>query len=74
MIDYRGTNKKLIADKLHLPRIDDILDQLGKIKYFLCLDLISDFHQIELEEESKDITSFSTDKGSYRLKRLLFWY
>ena len=70
MIDYRGINKKLVADKFPLPRIDDVLDQLGRAKYFSCLDLISGFHQIELEEESKDITSFSTDKGSYRFKRL----
>ena len=64
--DYRGINKKLIADKFPLPRIDDILDQLGRAKYFSCLDFISGFHQIELEEESKNITSFSTNKGSYR--------
>ena len=29
--------------------------------------MISGFHQIELEEETKGIISFSTDKGSYIL-------
>lgn len=70
VVDYRGINKKLIADKFPLPRIDDILDQLGRAKYFSCLDLVSGFHQIELEEDSRDITSFSTEKGSFRFKRL----
>lgn len=70
VVDYRQVNKKLIADKFPLPRIDDILDQLGRAKYFSCLDLMSGFHQIELDENSRNITSFSTDKGSFRFKRL----
>lgn len=70
VVDYRAINKKLIADKFPLPRIDDILDNLGRAKYFSCLDLTSGFHQIEMDENSRDITSFSTDKGSFRFKRL----
>ena len=34
VIDYRRINKKFVPDKLH--RIDDILDQLGRAKYFSC--------------------------------------
>jgi len=72
VIDYRQINKKLLSDKFPLPRIDDILDQLGRAKYFSCLDLMSGFHQIELEKGSRDITSFSTSNGSYRFTRLPF--
>lgn len=70
VIDYRQVNKKLIGDKYPLPRIDDILDQLGRAKFFSNLDLIQGFLQIDLDEDSKDITSFSTDKGSFRFNRL----
>lgn len=70
VIDYRQINKKLVPDKFPLPRIDDILDQLGRAKYFSCLDLMSGFHQIPLEEKSRDLTSFSTNNGSYRFTRL----
>lgn len=70
VVDYRQINKKVVADKFPLPRIEDILDQLGRAKYFSCLDLMSGFHQIELNEKSRDITSFSTDNGSYRFTRL----
>jgi len=72
VIDYRQINKKLLSDKFPLPRIDDILDQLGRAKYFSCLDLMSGFHQIELEKSSRDITSFSTSNGSHRFTRLPF--
>jgi len=70
VIDYRQINIKLLSDKLPLPIIDDILDQLGRAKYFSCLDLMSGFHQIELERSSRDITSFSTSNGSYCFTRL----
>lgn len=72
VVDFRQLNKKLVADKFPLPRIDDILDQLGRAKWFSVLDLISGFHQIPLEEQSRDLTSFSTEKGSFRFTRLPF--
>ena len=71
-IDYRLVNKKIVADKFPLPRIDEILDGLGRARYFSVLDLFQGFHQIPLDEESRDLTSFSTDTGSFRWKVLPF--
>lgn len=72
-IDYRLVNKKLIADKFPLPRIDDILDNLGRAKLFSVIDLFSGFHQIPIMgEKSRDITSFSTPDGSFRWKVVPF--
>lgn len=71
-IDYRKLNEKLIADRHPLPRIDDILDSFGRAKYFSVIDLYSGFHQVPLEENSRDCTTFSTEKGSYRWKVLPF--
>lgn len=62
-IDYRLLNKKLIPDKHPLPRIDEILDSLGNTKYFSILDLFSGFHQIPLENSSRELTAFSTERG-----------
>lgn len=71
-VDYRLINKKLIADKYPLPRIDEILDSLGRAKYFSVIDLFSGFHQVPLDKDSRDITSFSTSEGSFRWKVLPF--
>lgn len=71
-IDYRILNKKIKPDKFPLPRIDEILDGLGRAKYFSILDLFQGFHQIPLDDESRDMTSFSTDKGSFRWKVVPF--
>ena len=72
VVDFRRLNKNIIADKFPLPRIDDILDQLGRAKYFTTLDLMSGFHQIELNDSSKKYTAFSTSNGHYEFNRLPF--
>lgn len=71
-VDYRMLNRKLIADKFPLPRIDDILDNLGRAKYFSICDLYSGFWQIPIEKSSRELTSFSTEKGSFQWKVLPF--
>ena len=70
VIDYRQISKKLLSNNFPLPRIGDILDQLNRAKSFSCLRLMSGFHQIKLEKNSRYLTSFSTNNGSYRYTRL----
>lgn len=48
------------------------MDGLGKAKYFSILDLFSGFHQIELENNSRELTAFSTEQGSFQWKVLPF--
>jgi len=40
--------------------------------YFTKLDLTEGYHQIQLEEESRHITTFATYLGLFRHKRLIF--
>jgi len=42
-IDYHGLNSVTKTDQFPLPQIDDLLDQLGKTKYFTALDLASGY-------------------------------
>jgi len=46
VVDFRRLNDLTIGNSFPLPNITDILDQLGNAKYFLTLDLASDYHQI----------------------------
>lgn len=72
VVDFRNLNKKVVADKFPLPRIDEILDQMGRAKYFSTLDLLSGFHQIPLKQSSRKYTAFSTNQGHYQFTRLPF--
>ena len=64
-IDYRGLNSVTKADTFPLPRIDDLLDQLGGMRYFSTLDLASGFWQIQVEPTSREKTAFVTPHGLY---------
>ena len=70
VIDFRKLNSKVEDDKFPLPNISDILDMLGGAQYFSCLDLSQGYYQMELDENSRPCTAFSTDKGHYQLTRL----
>ena len=43
-IDYRALNKITIKHKYHIPRIDDLFDQLGDVRYFTKIDLRSEYY------------------------------
>lgn len=50
----------------------NVSDNLGRAKYFSTLDLYSGFWQVPLEEQSRNLTSFSTAEGSFRFNVLPF--
>lgn len=47
--DYMKLNEKTKDDRYPLPNITEILDKLGRCLYFSKLDLVSGFHQIEVQ-------------------------
>lgn len=70
VIDYRKLNAATKKDSYPLPRIDDLFDTLGKAKIFSTLDMRAGFHQVPLEEESKELTAFTTKYGTYHYNML----
>lgn len=71
-LDARRLNEAIQRERHVTPTIHDLIHDLNGAKYFSKLDLRAGYHQIELDEQSRYITSFSTDSGLYRYKRLIF--
>lgn len=72
VIDYRKLNEKTINDRYPIPEITDILDKLGRACYFSTVDLVSGFHQIQLENRDFEKTAFSVNGGKYEFTRMPF--
>ena len=72
VIDYCKLNEQTIDDRYILPRIEEILDNLGKCSYFSTLDLAQGFHQIELDPQSIEKTAFTVPNGHFEFLRLPF--
>ena len=71
-VDYRRLNAVTKRDVYPLPRIDDILDTLGKAKYFSSLDLASGYWQVELDEDARQKSAFTTHRGLFEFLRMPF--
>lgn len=71
-IDMRQANKAIEREHYPLPTIESILPHLRNAKLFSRLDIENAFHQIEISERSRYITTFITKSGLYRYKRLNF--
>ena len=69
-VDYKLTVKSV--DSYPLPRIDDVLASMTGAKVFSKLDLSHAYLQLQLEEESKEFATISTNKGLFRYNRLPF--
>jgi len=59
-IDYREVNKWARIMHWPIPKVFDLLEKVRGAKYFFDLDLTNGFHQIPLDEKSRDILSVVT--------------
>ena len=71
-IDYRKLNSITHKDAYPIPRIDDTLDTLSGSQWFSTVDLLSGYWQVEVAEEDKPKTAFTTREGLYEFNVMPF--
>ena len=62
-IDYRRLN--VVTNKLeyYMPILEDVLEKVGPCKIVFKLDMSQGFHQIEVDQGSRNYTRFVTQYG-----------
>ena len=71
-LDPRTLNKYIKREHYMIPTFQEVITRLGRPKFFTIIDQSSAFWQVELDEESRDLTTFQTPFGRYRFKRMPF--
>ena len=71
-VDMRRANEAIIRERHPIPTIDEVLERLNGSTVFSKIDLRWGFHQVELDEASRAITTVALDENLYRYKRMMF--
>ena len=65
-VDYRKLNAQSRTDAYPMPRIEDILDRVGKAKIITTLDLARGYWQVPVADEDRHKTAFTSPFGLYQ--------
>jgi hypothetical protein len=72
VFDMHQTNVAIARERYPVPTIEGLLNELREGQIFSKLDVTWCYHQIGLDEDSRNITTFCTSTGLYRYKRVIF--
>lgn len=67
-----GPNKAIRRVFYPMPTMDKLAVRMAGAKFFSKLDIKSAYFHVELDEESRDLTTFMTSRGPMRFTRLAF--
>ncbi|PAA93146.1 hypothetical protein BOX15_Mlig023152g1 [Macrostomum lignano] len=66
-----GVNHQICNDTYPIPEMETIFSEIAGMSHFSKLDLSDAYLQIELDEDSREVTTIATPLGLFRYKRLV---
>lgn len=71
-LDFRKLNSVSKFDPYPMPRVDELVESLGRARYLTTLDLCKGYWQVPLSPESQEMTAFKTPFGHFQFCVLPF--
>ena len=71
-IDFRKINAVSEFDAYPMPRIDELLERIGRAQYITTLDLCKGYWQVPLEKSCRPYTAFQTPRGLFQFTVMPF--
>lgn len=63
--DYRKLNAVTVQDPYPMPRIDDLIEEIGGSRFLTKIDLLKGYYQVPQTEEARATSAFITPDGLY---------
>ena len=70
--DYRKVNTLTVPDPFPLPRIEDLVDRVGRAKFLSKIDMTRGYWQVPLDDTSVPVSAFVTPTGHFQWKFMPF--
>jgi len=70
--DFRKVNSVTVPDPFPLPRVEDLLDRVGKAKFLTKLDMTQGYWQVPLDDPSIPVSGFVTPFGHFQWRFMPF--
>lgn len=71
-VDLRAVNQAVRTENYPMPNIENALASIRGAAMLSTVDLESAFYHLELDPESRNVSTFTTRSGLYRFTRLVF--
>ena len=71
-VDFRKLNAISAFDPYPMPRVDDLVERLGKAKFLSTLDLCKGYWQVPLTPEAQELTAFRVPAGLFHFTVMPF--
>ena len=71
-VDFRRVNSLTKQRPFFMPRVEEVIEGIGKACFISKLDLSKGFYQVRLTDEAMEKTAFTCHKGEYHFTRMPF--
>ena len=71
-VDFRRVNSLTRQRPFFMPRVEEVIEGVGKARFISKLDLSKGFYQVRLTDEAMPKTAFTCHKGAFHFTRMPF--